>query len=155
MRVSTFLWFADQAEQAARFYTGLFTDSAITETRRTAAGAVTTVTFTLAGNHYIAYNGGNPFTFTPAVSMFAECANQDEIDALWAGLTDGGSEGPGGSLTDRFGITWQVVPANLNELLESGDPDAADRALNALHAMNKIDIQQLADAGTTVRSSAT
>jgi predicted 3-demethylubiquinone-9 3-methyltransferase (glyoxalase superfamily) len=148
MRVSTFLWFTDQAEKAAKFYTDLFADSSIIGRQRTADGTVTSVSFDLAGQHCIAFNGGSPLTFTPAVSMFVECRTQDEIDAIWAGLTDGGSEGPGGSLTDRFGITWQVMPAILNDLLDGGPPETSDRILTAVHGMKKIDIQGLIDAGS-------
>ena len=148
MRVSTFLWFCDEAEEAATFYTGLFAGSRITETRRTADGKVTTVAFDLAGQSCIAFNGGTPLPRTAAMSMFAECDTQDDIDEIWSALADGGSEGPGGSLTDRFGITWQVLPAVLNELLDSSAPETAERILAAVHGMQKISIQRLIDAGS-------
>ncbi|MGW0178431.1 VOC family protein [Nocardia sp. NPDC003345] len=146
MPVSTFLWFDGRAEEAAAHYTGLFPDSAIHTVDHGPDGAVTTVTFELSGQRFIAYNGGPRFAFTPAVSLYAECGTQDEVDTLWAGLTEGGQEGPGGSLTDRFGITWQVIPKAMGELLAEAEPDAAQRILTAIHAMTKIEIQGLADA---------
>ncbi|WP_280260949.1 VOC family protein [Nocardia abscessus] len=143
MRVSTFLWFDGQAEQAAHHYTGLIADSEILDVQRAADGRATTVTFELAGQRYIAYNGGPQFAFTGALSMYVDCDTQEEVDIVWAGLTDGGHEGPGGSLTDRFGVTWQVIPKALGELLGSAEPDAAERILTAVHGMTKIDIRGL------------
>ncbi|MGV9778604.1 VOC family protein [Streptosporangium sp. NPDC003464] len=146
MRVSTFLWFDGQAEAAATSYTALFADSGIIDIERTADGRVMTVVFQMAGQRYIAHNGGSRYPFTRALSMYVECDGQEEVDTLWAGLTDGGEEGPGGSLVDRFGVTWQVMPTALRELLQGAEPEAAERVLTALHAMTKIDIQGLADA---------
>ncbi|MGK8486074.1 VOC family protein [Nocardia asiatica] len=143
MRVSTFLWFDGRAEEAADHYTGLIADSEILDVQRGADGRVTTVTFELAGQRYIAYNGGPQFAFTGALSIYVECDTQDEVDTVWAGLTDGGREGPGGSLTDRFGVTWQVIPKALGELLGGAEPEAAERILTAVHGMTKIDIQGL------------
>ncbi|MFE7743151.1 VOC family protein [Nocardia sp. NPDC057455] len=143
MQMSTFLWFDGLAEQAADHYTRLITDSRILDIQRAADGRATTVTFELAGQRYIAYNGGPQWAFTGALSMYVECASQDEVDTVWAGLTDGGSEGPGGSLTDRFGVTWQVIPKALGELLESAEPATAERILSAVHGMTKIDIRGL------------
>ncbi|MGK8520369.1 VOC family protein [Nocardia asteroides] len=97
----------------------------------------------LAGQRYIAYNGGPQFAFTGALSIYVECDTQDEVDTVWAGLTDGGREGPGGSLTDRFGLTWPVIPKALGELLDGAEPEAAERILTAVHGMTKIDIQGL------------
>lgn len=146
MRASTFLWFDDRAEEAAEHYTGLFTDSAILDRQRDADGRVTTVVFELAGQRYIAYNGGPQFTFGGAISLYLDCDTQEEVDTAWAVLTEGGQEGPGGSLTDRFGVTWQVVPTAVAQLLAAADPAAAERILTAVHAMRKIDIQGLIDA---------
>ncbi|MGY1945693.1 VOC family protein [Nocardia asiatica] len=143
MRVSTFLWFDGRAEEAADHYTGLIADSEILDVQRGADGRVTTVSFDLAGQRYIAYNGGPQFAFTGALSIYVECDTQDEVDTVWAGLTDGGREGPGGSLTDRFGVTWQVIPKALGELLGGAEPEAAERILTAVHGMTKIDIQGL------------
>ncbi|RII08652.1 3-demethylubiquinone-9 3-methyltransferase [Streptomyces sp. YIM 130001] len=146
MHVSTFLWLDGQAEAVAAHYTNLFADSGIRDVQRDPDGRVTTVEFTLGGQRYVAYNGGAQYPLTPAVSLYAECATQQELDALWAGLADGGEEGPGGSLTDRFGVTWQVLPSQLRELLRSADPGTAQRVLSALHAMTRIEIQALVDA---------
>jgi predicted 3-demethylubiquinone-9 3-methyltransferase (glyoxalase superfamily) len=143
MQMSTFLWFDGLAEQAADHYTGLIADSEVLGIQRAADGRATTVTFELAGQRYIAYNGGPQFAFTGALSMYVECDSQDEVDAVWAGLTDGGHEGPGGSLTDRFGVTWQVIPKALGDLLAGAEPDRAERILTAVHGMTKIDIQGL------------
>ncbi|MFG3620551.1 VOC family protein [Nocardia sp. NPDC047654] len=143
MQVSTFLWFDGMAEQAADHYTRLIADSEILDVQRAADGRATTVTFELAGQRYIAYNGGPRWAFTGALSMYVECASQEEVDTVWAGLTDGGNEGPGGSLTDRFGVTWQVIPKALSELLEDAEPDTAERILRAVHGMTKIDIRGL------------
>ncbi|WP_280424401.1 VOC family protein [Nocardia carnea] len=146
MQVCTFLWFDGRAEEAADHYTGLFADSAVLDIQRNPDGTAATVVFELAGQRFIAYNGGPQFTFTGAISLYVDCDTQDEVDALWTRLTDGGSEGPGGSLTDRFGISWQVLPKAVNELLADAEPEAAQRILDAIHAMKKIDIQGLIDA---------
>ncbi|WP_328394330.1 VOC family protein [Nocardia sp. NBC_00416] len=146
MRASTFLWFDGRAEEAADHYTALVAGSAVLDRQRDADGRVTTVTFELAGQRCIAYNGGPQFTFGGAISLYLDCDTQEEVDTAWAALTEGGKEGPGGSLTDRFGVTWQVVPTALAELLAAADPAAAGRVLTAVHAMTKIDIQGLLDA---------
>ena len=146
MQVSTFLWFDGRAEQAAVRYTGLFAGSTILDAQRAADGRITTVTFELAGQRYVAYNGGPQFSFTGAISLYADCDTQEEVDRVWAGLADDGQEGPGGSLTDCFGVSWQVIPKAVGQLLNDAEPDAAERILTALHAMTKIDIQGLIDA---------
>lgn len=147
MQMSTFLWFDGHAEEAAEYYTRLFADSPILAIQRAADGRPTSVTFELAGQRYIAFNGGPQFTSTGAISLYVDCDTQEEVDGIWAHLTDGGREGPGGSLTDRFGITWHVVPTAVGELLDAAEPAAADRILTALHGMTKINIQGLIDAG--------
>lgn len=146
MQVSTFLWFDGRAEEAARHYTGLFADSAVLDVQRAPDGTATTVIFRLGGQRFVAYNGGPGFGFTAAISLYVDCDTQEEVDAVWARLTEGGSEGPGGSLTDRFGITWQVLPKELNDLLADAEPAAAQRILNAVHAMKKIEIRGLIEA---------
>ncbi|MBZ6230899.1 VOC family protein [Streptomyces olivaceus] len=146
MNVSTFLWVDGQAEALAAHYTALFADSGTGEVQRDADGNVTTVDFTLAGQRYVAYNGGPQYPITPGISLYAECDSQSALDALWAGLTEGGKEGPGGSLVDRFGVTWQVYPSHLRELLRDAEPATAERVLSALHSMTRIDIQVLIDA---------
>ncbi|MFJ5038727.1 MULTISPECIES: VOC family protein [Streptomyces] len=146
MRTSTFLWVDGQAEELAEHYTALFPDSEIHDIQQDADGLTNTVDFTLDGQRYTAYNGGPQFQPTPAISLYVECDTQPEIDTLWAALTHGGTAGPGGSLVDRFGVTWQILPVILRELLRSADPAAAGRVLTALHAMTRIDIQALTDA---------
>jgi predicted 3-demethylubiquinone-9 3-methyltransferase (glyoxalase superfamily) len=148
MDIATFLWFDGHAEEAAEFYTGTFPDSRILSVHRThVGGPVMTVAFELRGQRFVAFNGGPQFSFTGAISLYVACGSQAELDAVWAGLVDGGHEGPGGSLVDRFGVTWQVMPTVLDELLQDADPVAADRILSAVHASTKIDIQELVDAG--------
>lgn len=146
MRASTFLWFDGHAEEAAELYTRVVADSAILERQRDADGRVVTVAFELGGQRCIAHNGGSRFTFDGGISLYLECDGQDEVDTAWAALTEGGKEGPGGSLTDRFGVTWQVVPTALAELLAAADPAAAGRILTAVHAMTRIEIQGLREA---------
>lgn len=152
MRASTFLWFDGCAEEAAEHYTRLFAGSAVLDRQRDADGRITTVVFELAGQRYIAYNGGPQFASSGAISLYLDCDTQEEVDTAWAILTEGGREGPGGSLTDRFGVTWQVVPTALAQLLAEAGPEAAERILGAVHAMTKIDIQGLIDAGARGRT---
>ena len=146
MQVSTFLWFDGRAEEAAQHYTDIFDDSRVLGTDRTPDGTVTTVTFELGGQRYIAYDGGPEITFSRGMSLYADCTTQEEVDRVWAALTDGGTEGPGGSLTDRFGVTWQVLPRALADLLADADPAAAARILDAVHGMTKIEIATLIEA---------
>lgn len=147
MRLKTFLWFDGQAEEAAERYTKVFPASRVLHRQRAADGRVTTVTFEVAGQRMVAYNGGLRRDFTPAMSLYVECDTQQDIDTAWAGLVAGGKEGPGGSLTDRYGVTWQIVPRTLDTILADAEPDVAERILSALHLMNKISIQGLIDAG--------
>lgn len=152
--ITPFLWFDDQAEEAAKFYTGIFKNSKITKTTHypaaaeavsgKKAGSVMTVAFELDGREFVALNGGPHFTFSPAVSFVVPCETQAEVDALWAKLTEGGSEGQCGWLTDKFGVSWQVVPAELSALME--DPDKADKVMAAMMPMKKLDITILKQA---------
>jgi predicted 3-demethylubiquinone-9 3-methyltransferase (glyoxalase superfamily) len=146
MQVSTFLWFDGRALEAAEHYTQIFDDSRILDTGRTPDGRVTTVTFELAGQRCVAYDGGPRSAFTPAMSLYVDCTTQEEVDRVWTALTDGGQEGPGGSLTDRFGVSWQVLPRALAELLHDAGPKAAARVLDAVHGMTRIDIGALVAA---------
>jgi predicted 3-demethylubiquinone-9 3-methyltransferase (glyoxalase superfamily) len=138
------LWFDDQAEEAATFYTSVFPDSKITEVVRYRDGSVLTVFFSLDGQEYLALNGRSPSTFSEAVSLQVHCSSQDEIDDYWATLTgSGGEPGPCGWLKDRYGLSWQIVPTALLELNADPDRDRADRAMQAMMKMGKIDIAEL------------
>jgi len=151
-KITTCLWFDDQAEQAANFYTSLFGNSRIVEVQYyneampDRAGQVMLVVFELAGQRFMALNGGPEFTFTEAVSLHVDCADQREVDELWAKLTDGGQESQCGWLKDRFGLSWQIIPRRLTELLNDPDPDRAVRATRAMLGMRKIDVQGLLEA---------
>jgi predicted 3-demethylubiquinone-9 3-methyltransferase (glyoxalase superfamily)/ribosomal protein S18 acetylase RimI-like enzyme len=148
-RTSTCLWFDTQAEEAVRFYTSLFPNSRVIRTTYyldgtpTPPGTVLTIQFTLDGTEYLALNGGPAFRFTPAMSMVAYCDTQDEIDRLWAALGDGGQYMACGWLTDRFGVSWQVVPRQLLPLLHTPDRAASQRAFDAMRGMTKLDIAGL------------
>ncbi|KAK1184788.1 VOC family protein [Streptomyces sp. NBS 14/10] len=151
-KITTFLWFDDQAEEAARHYTSIFDDSQVVDIQRYGEagpgepGSVMTVTFELAGQRFIALNGGPHFTFTEAISLSVDCATQDEVDELWARLGDGGEEGPCGWLKDKYGLSWQIVPSKLTELMSDPDPAKSARVTKAMLGMKKIDIQGLVDA---------
>lgn len=147
-RITPCLWYDGQAEEAADFYVSLLPDSRIDRVMRSPAdnpstpeGAVLTVEFTLAGQSYFALNGGPLFHFTEAVSFMIACDDQAEVDRLWDALTaDGGSPSQCGWLKDRFGMSWQIVPRRLMELMNSPDPDRARRVMQAMMEMGKIDI---------------
>jgi predicted 3-demethylubiquinone-9 3-methyltransferase (glyoxalase superfamily) len=151
-KIDPFLWFDGNAEEAATFYVSLFDDSEITNIARYPegtpgqAGSVMTMNFTLAGQPFIALNGGPSLTFSAATSFFVHCKDQDEVDRLWDQLTDGGETQNCGWVTDRFGVTWQIVPDRLGELLGDPDPERANRAMQAMLAMDKIEIKGLEDA---------
>jgi predicted 3-demethylubiquinone-9 3-methyltransferase (glyoxalase superfamily) len=155
-KITPCLWFDDQAEDAAKFYTGLFDNAQILEVTHYGSagprpeGMVMTVTFEIEGVQFVALNGGPDFTFDEAISLQINCDSQDEVDAFWAKLTDGGQEGPCGWCKDRFGLSWQVVPNLMNELIADPDPERAQRAMKAMLSMGKLDIAELqraADAG--------
>jgi predicted 3-demethylubiquinone-9 3-methyltransferase (glyoxalase superfamily) len=149
--ISPCLWFDKEAEAAAQFYTQLFPDSRIDSISRSASdtpsgkkGDVLTVNFTLRGVPFVGLNGGPEFTFSEAVSFVVDCEDQAEVDRYWDALVEGGGEhGPCGWLKDRFGLSWQVTPKRLYELLESPDRDAAQRAMEAMLQMSKLDVATL------------
>ncbi|MEV0534863.1 VOC family protein [Kitasatospora sp. NPDC050463] len=152
-KITTFLWFDHQAEEAARFYTSVFADSRITtvthypEEGPGETGTVMTVAFELAGQGFVALNGGPMFHFTEAISLQVDCADQQEVDELWAKLTaDGGEGGPCGWLKDRYGLSWQIVPRVLTELIADPDQAKVGRVTAAMLRMQKIEIQPLLDA---------
>ena len=151
-KITPFLWFDTQAEDAANFYVSIFPDSTIANVTHLGddvpgpKGKVMTVTFRLAGQQFIALNGGPEFPFTEAISLHVNCETQDEVDYYWDRLTDGGSEVQCGWLKDKFGVSWQIVPTVLGELM--GDPDAekAGRVAQAMLKMIKLDIAALEKA---------
>jgi predicted 3-demethylubiquinone-9 3-methyltransferase (glyoxalase superfamily) len=146
------LWFGTDGEDAARFYTEVFPNSRIIEVTRfgeagpRAEGSVMTVSFELDGQVFLALNGGPEFTFSEAVSFQVDCADQDEVDRYWSTLSEGGEEGPCGWLKDRFGLSWQVVPARLGELLSDPDREKSQRVMRAMLQMRKIEIDELEQA---------
>ena len=148
-KITPCLWFDGQAEEAAEFYVSLFEDGEIVRVDRYGeggprpAGTVLTVAFRLAGQEFVALNGGPEFTFTEAVSFQIDCQTQDEVDRLWAALSEGGEPGPCGWLKDRFGLSWQVVPSVLGEMLQDQDRARANRVMQAMLQMNKMDIAAL------------
>jgi predicted 3-demethylubiquinone-9 3-methyltransferase (glyoxalase superfamily) len=151
-KITPYLWFDGQAEEAMNFYVSTFNDAKVLhvtrygEGSRGAAGSVMTATFQLEGQQFVALNGGPEYTFTPAISFFVNCETQAEVDALWAKLTEGGEEGPCGWLTDKFGISWQIIPKTLMELLSDPDPEKSQRVMQAMFQMKKIDIAGLRQA---------
>ncbi|SEH01254.1 Glyoxalase superfamily enzyme, possibly 3-demethylubiquinone-9 3-methyltransferase [Nonomuraea solani] len=147
-KITTFLWFDGQAEEAAAFYTSLFTGSRILEVQRQGeAGPAMMVTFELAGQRFMALNGGPEFTFNPAISLFVDCESQEEVDELWSALTaDGGEESQCGWLKDRWGLSWQIIPRRLPALLSQPDPVKAQQVMKAMLGMHKIDVKALEEA---------
>jgi predicted 3-demethylubiquinone-9 3-methyltransferase (glyoxalase superfamily) len=145
------LWFDGNAEEAADFYVTLVPNSQVDKIWRSPAqtpsgpeGSVLTVDFTVAGQQLQGLNGGSQFTFTEAVSLVIECEDQAEVDRLWAALTgNGGEPGPCGWLKDRFGLSWQIVPRRLIELLDDPDPQRARRTMESMLTMSRIDVAEL------------
>lgn len=148
-KITPFLWFDSQAEEAMEFYVSIFKNSRIISVSRYGEGgpgpegSVMTGTFILDGQQFIALNGGPVFKFTEAISMFVNCETQDEVDELWEKLSDGGSKGQCGWLKDKFGLSWQVVPTELGTLLGDPDPVKSKRVMEAMLQMSKIDIAKL------------
>jgi predicted 3-demethylubiquinone-9 3-methyltransferase (glyoxalase superfamily) len=155
-KITPFLWFDHQAEEAAKFYVSIFENSKILNvTRYTEAGreihgrppgSVMTVEFQLEGQRFIALNGGPQFKFTEAISFSVDCKTQEEVDRFWKKLSKGGEEGPCGWLKDKYGLSWQINPTILGELLGDKDAKKAARVMNAMLKMKKIDIAALKKA---------
>lgn len=165
-KIAPFLWFDDQAEEAANLYVSIFANrggraaggsnakivdvsrygKAGAEAAGRPEGSAMTVTFLLDGQEFIALNGGPEFSFTEAVSFMVSCANQEEVDELWDKLSAGGEQGPCGWLKDKYGLSWQIVPTALGEMLRDEDPKKAERVMAAMLQMKKIDIQALKEA---------
>jgi predicted 3-demethylubiquinone-9 3-methyltransferase (glyoxalase superfamily) len=147
--ITPFLWFDDRAEEAAKFYVSIFRNSRIIEVGRIPGpenggeGKALTVTFELAGQSLMALNGGPVYRLTPSFSLFVSCSTQRHVDALWTRLTRGGKESRCGWLEDRFGVSWQIIPTRLPELLGDPDPARAGRAMSAMMKMKKIDVATL------------
>ncbi|MBP1136134.1 putative 3-demethylubiquinone-9 3-methyltransferase (glyoxalase superfamily) [Arthrobacter sp. PvP023] len=148
-KITTCLWFDSQAEQAADFYVSVFDDSKILNVARYSdvgpgpAGQAMTVEFEIEGRKFLGLNGGPAFTFTEAVSFVINCSSQEEVDRYWTALTAGGSEGQCGWLKDKFGLSWQVVPSVMGQLLGGPDPAGAQRAMQAMLGMRKLVISEL------------
>jgi predicted 3-demethylubiquinone-9 3-methyltransferase (glyoxalase superfamily) len=140
--ITPFLWFDDQLEEALEFYTSIFDDAKVLQLSRR-DGKAFTATFELAGQKLMGLNGGPQFTFTPAISLFVECETQEHVDELWARLSDGGETNRCGWLTDRFGLSWQIVPRVLLELMSDEDPEKVRRVTDAMLAMTKLEIAEL------------
>lgn len=146
-KITPFLWFNDQAEEAMRFYVSVFKNSKVLGVPRGPNGTAMSVSFELEGQAFMALNGGPQFPFTEAISLFVSCKTQEEVDELWAKLTaDGGAESRCGWLKDKYGLSWQIIPTALVELLGDKDPAKARRAMEAMLTMSKIDIKGLQEA---------
>jgi predicted 3-demethylubiquinone-9 3-methyltransferase (glyoxalase superfamily) len=152
------LWFDTEGEEAANFYTSVFPNSRILEITRYGSagprpeGMVMTVEFELAGQRYTALNGGPNFTFNEAISFQVSCEGQEEVDEFWRRLSDGGEEGPCGWVKDKYGVSWQVVPTALPELMSDPDPEVSQRVMAAMLKMGKIEIRELEQAAGAVSS---
>jgi predicted 3-demethylubiquinone-9 3-methyltransferase (glyoxalase superfamily) len=158
-RITPNLWFDTQAEEAASFYTSVFPNSRIVSVSRypegapREAGMVMTVEFELDGQRIVGINGGPEFTFDEAVSLQVNCKDQQEVDYYWETLSDGGEEGPCGWLKDRFGLSWQVTPEGMDEIFSDPDPGRAQRAMQAMLQMRKLDGDALRRAADGVPSA--
>lgn len=139
-KITPFLWFDGRAEEAARFYTSIFNNSRIDSLSPMSA------TFHLDGQQFIALNGGPQFTFTEAISFFVDCPTQEEVDELWEKLSAGGEPGRCGWLKDKFGLSWQIIPSVLGDMLQDEDEEKSARVMQAMLQMGRIDIQRLRQA---------
>lgn len=142
-KITPFLWFDGNAEEAIEFYRGVFKESRIDSRMPGPNGKLMGATFTLEGQSFMALNGGPMFQFTPAISMYVNCTSQEEVDYYWSRLGEGGSHQPCGWLTDRFGLSWQIIPAELTRMLQDQDRARAARVMQAMMAMSRIDIAAL------------
>ena len=148
-RITPFLWFDANAEEAVAFYSSIFKDSKVLETSRYGdagpgpKGSVMTIRYLLNGQEFIAINGGPHFKFTEAISFHVSCESQEEVDYFWKALTDGGKESQCGWLKDKYGLSWQIIPTALHRLLGDPDPGRAQRAMQAMLQMQKIDIAEM------------
>ena len=155
-KITPCLWFDTEGEDAARFYTSVFPNSRIVDVAHYGSagprpeGTVMAVSFELDGQKFVALNGGPQFTFSEAISFQVDCESQEEVDAYWSKLSAGGEEGPCGWLKDKFGLSWQIVPRRLMELLQDPDKGKAQRAMEAMLKMKKIEIADVERAAAGV-----
>lgn len=151
-KITPFLWFDEQAEEAANFYVSIFPRSQIVSVARYGdagpgpKGTIMTATFELEGQEFIALNGGPLFKFTEAISFLVNCETQDEVDRLWERLSEGGEKSRCGWLKDKFGVSWQIVPAALGKMLQDKNPERSQRVMKAMLQMDKLDIERLRQA---------
>jgi len=151
-KITPYLWFDTQAEEAATTYTSIFKDSRIVEVQRYGEagpgpkGTAMIVAFEIAGMPLVALNGGPQFKFTEAISFYVSCETQKEVDELWEKLSEGGEKGQCGWLKDKYGVSWQIIPTALPELLGDPDPEKSQRVMKAMLQMSKIDIEALRKA---------
>ena len=160
-KITPFLWFDGNAEEAVNFYVSVFKNSKVVRLTRCGdagpgpKGTVMSATFQLDGQEFFALNGGPQFKFTPAISFFVNCETQQEVDELWDKLSAGGRTDRCGWLQDKFGLSWQIIPTVLGQLLGDKDPQRAKRAMQAMLQMTKIDIKKLQQAAGEAKSTAT
>ena len=146
-KITPFLWFNNNAEEAMNFYVSIFKNSKIVGVRRQGKnGPVFTATFQLEGQKFFVLNGGPQFKFTEAISFFVNCETQKEVNTLWAKLSKGGEIQQCGWLKDKYGLSWQIIPSILGKMLQDKDPEKSKRVMNAMLKMNKIDIKALKQA---------
>jgi predicted 3-demethylubiquinone-9 3-methyltransferase (glyoxalase superfamily) len=150
-RITPCLWFDFNAEEAVAHYLSIFSGHIVSTARYGEvgpgpAGAVMTILFEIEGQRFLALNGGSQFPFTPAISLIVDCPEQEEIDRLWERLAEGGKPGQCGWLTDKFGVSWQIVPSLVRRIMQSGDADASERVMRAVLSMTKLDIAKLQQA---------
>lgn len=155
-KITPCLWFNDNAEEAVDFYRSVFKNSKITSTARygeagAAAsgrpkGSVMTIVFELDGQEFMALNGGPHFKFTPAISLMVNCKRQAELDEYWGKLSEGGATQQCGWLTDKYGVSWQIVPAALGQMVQDSEPERSERVMKAILQMEKLDLQTLQEA---------
>jgi predicted 3-demethylubiquinone-9 3-methyltransferase (glyoxalase superfamily) len=146
-KITPFLWFDGKAEDAMKFYTSVFKNSSILNVSRAGAeGPVFSVTFEIEGQRFMGLNAGPQFKFTEAISFFVNCENQEEVDYYWNLLSEGGQEQPCGWLKDKFGLSWQIIPKDLGQLLGDKDPVKSNKVMQAMLKMSKIDVAGLRSA---------
>jgi predicted 3-demethylubiquinone-9 3-methyltransferase (glyoxalase superfamily) len=151
-KIRPFLWFDDKAEEAAKFYTSIFKNSKIHNVSRYgdagpgSEGSVMSVTFELEGQEFMALNGGPIYNFTPAISFFVDCKTQQEVDDLWNRLSEGGEKSRCGWLSDKYGLSWQIIPSALGELMGDDDENKSSAVMKAMLEMDKIEIKALQEA---------